>query len=312
MIQMTQAKLAALFAGIALIAVSPINAAGGGGGGGGSSMPSDSAPAYDPAVEYQKGTDAFRAGNYADAAKAFKRVTSALPKNASAQYLLGASHMALGDFKKAKSPLEAAVKNDVRLIEARRDLGIVYAKLGNADKAAAQMAAIKEMQATCADSCAEASKFPDAIAKLEAAMATGAQAAAPVEPTIRLAQASTADATYVAAVSLINEKRYPEAIAMLENALWATGPHPDVLTYLGFANRKMRLYDVAERYYEEALAVAPRHRGALEYYGELKLERGDVRGANAHLAKLEKICGFGCQEADELRRWIKDAATSAS
>ncbi len=313
MTRMAKAKIASLVAGIALIAISPTFAAGGGGGGGGgSSMPSDSAPAYDPAVEYQKGTEAFRAGNYADAAKAFKRVTSVIPKNAAAQYLLGASFMALGDFKKAKSPLEAAVKNDGKMIDARRDLGIAYAKIGTADKAAAQMEALKAMQASCASTCPEAAKITDAMSKLETAIAAEKQAAGPVIPSIQLAEAPTADATYVTAVSLINEKRYPEAITLLEGALWTTGPHPDVLTYLGFANRKLRRFDVAESYYKEALTVAPDHRGALEYYGELKLERGNVAGAKAHLAKLETICGFGCQEADELRRWIKEAATSAS
>jgi tetratricopeptide (TPR) repeat protein len=303
--------IALVAAGIMLIAVAPGFAAGGGGGGGGGSLPSQSAPAYDPAVEYQKGVQAFRAANYADAARAFKRVTSAMPKNAAAQYLLGASLMAQGQFKKAKSPLEAAVKHDGKMIEARRDLGIVYAKLGTADKAQAQMATLTAMQAACTGSCTDTAKLTDAVGKLEAAIAAGKQAAGPVAPTIRLAEAQSADATYVTAVSLINEKRYPEAIAMLEDALWATGPHPDVLTYLGFANRKLRRFDSAEFYYNEALAVAPEHRGALEYYGELKLERGNVAGARAHLARLESICGFGCAEADELRRWIREAAPSA-
>lgn len=94
--------------------------------------------------------------------------------------------------------------------------------------------------------------------------------------------------------------------------MWAAGPHPDVLTYLGFANRKLKRYDAAEAYYREALAIAPAHRGALEYYGELKLERGDVAGARAHLAKLEAICGFGCHEVDELKRWIAAGRASAS
>ena len=35
-------------------------------------------------------------------------------------------------------------------------------------------------------------------------------------------------------------------------ALWTAGPHPDVLTYLGFANRKLKHYDAAEAYYREA------------------------------------------------------------
>ena len=85
-----------------------------------------------------------------------------------------------------------------------------------------------------------------------------------------------------------------------------------MLTYLGFANRKLKRYDAAEAYYRDALAIAPTHRGALEYYGELKLERGDVAGAKAHLAKLEAICGFGCHEVDELKRWIVEGRLSAS
>lgn len=311
MVRLANIRMLAICAGVSVAAISPIFAAGGGGGGG-SSMPSDSAPAYDPAVEYQKGTEAFRAGNYADAAKAFKRVTSVVPKNASAQYLLGASHMALGEFKKAKSPLEAAVKYDGKIIEARRDLGITYAKIGTANKAVAQMEALKAMQTTCAGTCPEAAKYADATSKLEAAIAAGKQAAGPVLPSIRLAEAPSADVTYVTAVSLINEKRYREAITLLEGALWTTGPHPDVLTYLGFANRKLQRFEVAENYYKDALTVAPDHRGALEYYGELKLEQGNVKGAKAHLARLETICGFGCAEADELRRWIKEAPSSAS
>lgn len=295
---------------ILAFAATPSYSAGGGGGGGGG-VPSQSAPEYDPAVDYQKGATAFRAGQYADAAKSFKRVVGAMPRNAQAQYLLGASYMALSDFKKAKGPLTAAVRYDDKLIEARRDLGIVHAKLGASDKAGEQVAALKAMASNCGTGCRDAARLNDAIAKVEAAVTAGKTAMGPVAPDVVLAKALTADAIYVQAVSLINEKRYEEAIAQLDNALWAAGPHPDILTYLGFANRKLHKYDVAEGYYQAALSIAPKHRGALEYYGELKLERGNVAGAKAHLAQLETICGFGCHEADELRRWIKEAATSA-
>jgi hypothetical protein len=40
------------------------------------------------------------------------------------------------------------------------------------------------------------------------------------------------------------------------------------------------------------------------------VERGDLAGAQRMLAKLERVCRFGCAEADELRRWI-DAAPNA-
>ena len=55
---------------------------------------------------------------------------------------------------------------------------------------------------------------------------------------------------------------------------------------------------------EAALAIAPAHRGATEYYGELKVERGDMAGARLMLAALDRTCAYGCAEAEELRRWI--------
>jgi len=292
------------------IFVAPLAFAAGGGGGGGSAPPSQSA--YDPTVDYKKGADAFASGKYDEAAKAFKKVVSAVPKNPQANYLLGASYMAQGDFSRAVKPLEAAVRYDEKMVDARRDLGVTQAKLGKAEKADEQLGALKAMQEGCAGTCADSAKLTDAIAKVEAAVAAGPQAKNAVEPEVRLASAETLDATYVAAVGLINEHRYEAAIAKLDAALWAAGPHPDVLTYLGFANRKLKRYDAAETYYREALAIAPRHRGALEYYGELKLERGDIAGAKAHLAKLEAICGFGCHEVDELKHWIAAGRSSAS
>lgn len=307
---MRHRSLLTLFAACAALAA-PFALAAGSGGSGSGSMPSQSAPAYDPTVDYNRGTDAFASGQYDEAAKAFKKVVSAVPKNPQANYLLGASYMAQGDFARAVKPLEAAVRYDEKMVDARRDLGITQAKLGKAEKADEQLGALKAMQEACGG-CTNAAKIGEGIAKLEAAIAAGPQAQGAVKPEVRLAAADTLDATYVAAVSLINEHRYEAAIARLDAALWVAGPHPDVLTYLGFANRKLKRYAAAEAYYREALAIAPAHRGALEYYGELKLERGDVAGAKAHLAKLETICGFGCHEADELRRWIVEGRSSAS
>ena len=307
-------KLLLLGAAIPMFVISPIFASGGGGGGGGGGgeLPSQSAPAYDPAVEYQKGTEAFKAQKYKDAITAFKRVVLVAPKNAPAQYLLGASYMAVSDFKKAQKPLENAVKNDANLIEAHRDLGVTLAKLGQADKASARLNAIKAMKAACSSTCSDGARLDDAIAKVEKAISGGKVANAAVAPDIKLAAAKSADDSYVAAVSLINEKRYDEAIAVLDSALWSAGPHPDMLTYLGFAHRKLHQYDAAKTYYEEALAIAPNHLGALEYYGELKLELGNVAGAKSHLARLDQLCGFGCHEADELRGWINGTIKSVS
>jgi tetratricopeptide (TPR) repeat protein len=120
------------------------------------------------------------------------------------------------------------------------------------------------------------------------------------------------DAAYLVAVGLINEGKYEAAIASLQDAKATFGAHPDILTYLGFANRKLGRFDVAESYYRQALASAPTHRGATEYYGELMVERGNLKGAKHMLAKLEAQCSFGCAEADELRRWIDARHAPAS
>ena len=85
---------------------------------------------------------------------------------------------------------------------------------------------------------------------------------------------------------------------------WRSGPHPDVLTYQGFANRKLHNYDVAISYYSAALKLDPDHRGANEYLGEYYVETGQMAKAKAQLVTLDRICKFGCEEAEELRRWI--------
>ena len=92
----------------------------------------------------------------------------------------------------------------------------------------------------------------------------------------------------------------------------AFGAHPDILTYLGFANRKLGHYDLAESYYRQALAAEPKHKQATEYYGELLVERGNIAGAKLLLAKLDSMCTFGCFEADELRSWIAAKGQPAS
>ncbi|MFM9936851.1 MAG: tetratricopeptide repeat protein [Novosphingobium sp.] len=305
-----QAGLRAITLGtiITFLPVAPAFAAGGGGGGG-ISAPSQSAPQYDPAAEYQKGVAAYQAQNFKGAVTAFRHVVDVATTHAPAHYLLGSSYLQMGDFKKAKRPLEMAVRYDGAMIDAHRDLGIVQAKLGDAAKAAEQRDPLAARKTTCGTSCPDAASLDTAIAAVNAAMAGSPQAYAPTRAIVPLA---SIDAIYVSAVSKINEHRYDEAIAELEGSLWAAGPHPDILTYLGFASRKLHRYDAARTWYEMALAVAPDHRGALEYYGELKLELGDVVGARQHLARLDTLCGFGCQQADELRRWLREADKSAS
>ena len=68
----------------------------------------------------------------------------------------------------------------------------------------------------------------------------------------------------------------------------------------------------AEDFYRQALAIDPNHRGATEYYGELKVLRGDMTGAKAMLARLDRVCTYGCAEASELRLWIDHGGDPAA
>ncbi len=302
-------KIAMLFGVAAACLPQLAVAAGGGGGGGGGSMPSESAPQYDPAVEYRAGVAALQANRYAEAARSFTRVLSVMPKAANVHYLLGSAKAGSGDWKAAAKSYAKAVRFDDSMIVAHRDLGVALAKSGDAAKASAALAVLTARDAACGGTCPQSADLKAAVAAVTAAL--GAPAAAiDTHPSLLFADTKGADSAYLAAVGLINEHRYAEAIVTLKRAEAAFGAHPDVLTYLGFANRKLGHFEVAEGYYLAALRAAPHHRGATEYYGELKVERGDLAGARAMLAKLDRMCSFGCAEADELRRWVDLASSS--
>jgi Flp pilus assembly protein TadD len=76
---------------------------------------------------------------------------------------------------------------------------------------------------------------------------------------------------------------------------------------MGYSYRKAKTpdYDAAERYYGEALRIDPRHRGALEYSGELYLMKGDLAKAEERLATLDKVCTFSCAEYRDLKKAVE-------
>ncbi len=292
-----------LHLGIAALLLCSTAAVHAAGSGGGSTMPSASAPAYDPAVDYARGVEAFKAADYKAADKAFRRVLGAVPRDSAALLFAGMTKSALGDYKAAAKTLERAAKLDPQSIPVRREYAIALKKLGDV-RADAELAELKARAGTCADSCPQAADLKTAIGAVEATGAGTPTAARALPPATMLAGSGAGDAAYRGAVGLINEGHYEAAIARLRDAADAFGPHPDVLTYIGFSWRKLGQFDRAESYYRQALAIAPDHLGATEYYGELKAERGDIAGARAMLARLEAQCRFGCIEAEDLRRWI--------
>ncbi|HEX5264118.1 MAG TPA: tetratricopeptide repeat protein [Phenylobacterium sp.] len=286
---------------------------GGMSGGGASSMPSATGPTYDPSVEYAKAIAAMKASQYKEAAKAAEHVTDAVPKNPDAWQLLGAAKAGQNDWKGARHAYEKAVKLAPDNVRVHAGLGLALANLKD-PKAQAEDDWLKAKAQACADTCPEAAQLKAFTSEVESAM-QAAPAGAPkpsamldrsllLAPSMLFGGAKTGDAAYVQAVSLINERRYDEALASLAKAAETFGPHPDILTYQGYTWRKKGDYARAEAYYRQALAIDPKHIGATEYYGELKAARGDIAGARVMLARLDKLCAYGCADAEELRRWI--------
>ncbi|MFT3820092.1 MAG: tetratricopeptide repeat protein [Rubrivivax sp.] len=76
---------------------------------------------------------------------------------------------------------------------------------------------------------------------------------------------------------------------------------------MGYSHRKARTpdYAAAERYYDAALRIDPRHKGALEYSGELYLMTGNAAKAEARLAALNGVCGTSCEEYKDLKAAIE-------
>jgi Flp pilus assembly protein TadD len=75
---------------------------------------------------------------------------------------------------------------------------------------------------------------------------------------------------------------------------------------MGYSWRKAKQpdYAAAERYYDEALRIDAKHRGALEYSGELYLMKGDLAKAEERLARLDKACFLACEEYADLKKAV--------
>ena len=290
------------FAGLGVASLALANTGGMSGGGG---MPSMSGPSFNPAAEYKKGLDALNDNNFKDAARSFDRVLTAVPKNVQTLVADGYAHAGMQDYSGARDAYKKALNVDSNHIMARRGLALALVSLGDKDGAAKELDTLKSRAQACGGTCPDASDLNAAVAAVEGAIgAPGGKQSSIAEPSLLFASAGSGDHAYVAAISYVNEHDYSKALKALERAETAFGPHPDVLTYIGYTYRKMGRYDMAERYYREALAIAPNHRGATEYYGELKVERGDIKGAKLMLAKLDGLCSFGCVDAEVLRQWI--------
>ncbi|MEI7535580.1 MAG: tetratricopeptide repeat protein [Comamonadaceae bacterium] len=111
------------------------------------------------------------------------------------------------------------------------------------------------------------------------------------DPVVQLANAAIA------------KKDWAGAQATLKAALASNPQNADYHNLYAYSLRKVPNPDMKEVFlhYEEALRIDPKHRGAHEYIGEAYLMVGNLAKAREHLAVLDKLCFFGCEEYTDLK-----------
>ena len=104
--------------------------------------------------------------------------------------------------------------------------------------------------------------------------------------------------------TLIGQKNWPGAIAELKKV--NDPASADWNNLMGYSLRKADAANIpeAEKFYNEALRIEPKHRGALEYSGELYLMTGNLPMAEQRLAALDKACFLPCEEHNDLKRAV--------
>ena len=102
----------------------------------------------------------------------------------------------------------------------------------------------------------------------------------------------------------IQAQQWPAAIDELRKVTATASA--DWNNLMGYAQRKQAKPDLAaaQRYYDAALRINPKHLGALEYAGELALMKGELAVAESHLTALDRACNARCEEFDDLKKAI--------
>jgi len=127
-------------------------------------------------------------------------------------------------------------------------------------------------------------------------------------PALRAADdpSSASDPVMLQAREATAREDFAAAAAILRTAVAKVPANADYHSLYAYAVRKGPNpdMDLVFQHYHEALRLAPKHRGAHEYIGEAYLMVGNVARAKAHLAQLDKLCLFGCEEYTDLKKAI--------
>ncbi|MCB2095354.1 MAG: tetratricopeptide repeat protein [Rhodobacteraceae bacterium] len=117
---------------------------------------------------------------------------------------------------------------------------------------------------------------------------------------------NTSQPSYQQAKAAVDAGNYANAIESLTEIVKIDPNNADAWNLLGYSNRKLKKYEDAARFYQTALKIDPKHRGALEYQGELFVETGAFGKARENLARLKTICG-NCEQYGDLKKVLTAA-----
>ena len=117
--------------------------------------------------------------------------------------------------------------------------------------------------------------------------------------------ARPADADYDKGKKALEDKNWTLAIESFGKVASRDPRDADAQNYLGFAWRKAGNLDRAFKHYNEALRIDSGHQGAHEYIGEAYLMVNNVAKAEEHLARLDRLCLFSCEEYRDLKKAIE-------
>ncbi len=145
----------------------------GGGAGGGWDNTNGAIYPVNPAAEraVEAGLAALEEKNFARAEEVFGKVVQRNPRNASANFYLGATRMDLGKWADAKEHLEIAASKMPKHPDPKSRLGVTYAMLGDAAGAQAQRVALVQMADACKARCRLAPYITAGIEMIDKAMA---------------------------------------------------------------------------------------------------------------------------------------------
>ena len=116
--------------------------------------------------------------------------------------------------------------------------------------------------------------------------------------------AKVQDPDYTAGVAAIKSGDYARAMTLLDSVVKRDDRNADAYNWLAYATRKNGDPAASIPLYEKALAIDPKHRGAHEYIGEAYLMLGELAKAKRHLAALDSLCFFPCEEYRDLKKAV--------